>query len=265
MISASHSAHDYKYLTARWRKLARESGLTFHNLDSESESPVFYLKSKALKKSGGFYFSAGIHGDEVGATEGLIRWAELHRAELNQLPVMLVPCLNPWGLVHNSRLNEHGSDLNRLFQRDDIPVIQNLKNIVKPYRFETAMMLHEDYDGRGVYLYELKGPEPYWGESLLDAALPFLPLDSRNRIEGRKAVAGLVRRKIKSQFFKKFGLPEAGYFYMNHAARTFTTETPSEFSLDQRVQAQVAMIEECVKKATLNRVPVESSFLVVQK
>ena len=242
----THAAHDYKQLMARWRRLARQAGLVFHTFAQESGYPVFYLKSRALKKTGGYYFSAGIHGDEAAATEGLIGWAEAHATELNRLPLLMFPCLNPWGLVHNSRLDEAGRDLNRMFHNDESGVIQALKKIIQPYRFHFAMMLHEDYDAPGVYLYELERARPFWGEALLAAAGRFLPIDARTRIEGRKAVGGLVRRKIAPKRFEKIGFPEAIYLHLHHAERTFTVETPSEFALGQRIQAQIAMIEGCV-------------------
>lgn len=219
----------------------------------ESGYPVFFLKSKALQETGGLYFSAGIHGDEPGATEGLVSWAESRIKQLSRLPLMLFPCLNPWGLVNNSRIDARGRDLNRVFQHDEACAIHTLKQIIKPYRFDCAMMLHEDYDAQGVYLYELQRVRPYWGEDLLDAACPFLPVETRTRIDGRKAVLGLVRRKINPKRFQKMGFPEAIYLHLSHAERTFTVETPSEFGLDQRVQAQVAMIGECVKKSLQQR------------
>jgi len=48
--------------------------------------------------------------------------------------------------------------------------------------------------------------------------------------------------------FKKIGLPEAVYLHLHHAKRVFTIETPSEFALDDRVHAHVAMIEQCLQK-----------------
>ena len=47
---------------------------------------------------------------------------------------------------------------------------------------------------------------------------------------------------------KPMGLPEAVYLHLHHSERTFTIETPSEFSLNQRVRAHVAIIEECVRR-----------------
>ena len=244
------SAHDYRDLILRWRRIAREGGLVMRAFAEESGHRVYYVKSKALEKTGGLYISAGIHGDEPGATEGLAAWAENNLKQLGGLPMIIFPCLNPWGLVNNSRLDEHGRDLNRTFQHDEACAIHTLKELIKPFRFECAMMMHEDYDAQGVYLYELKRAEPYWGEALLGAASPFVPVDPRTRIEGRKAVGGLVRRKIDPKRFRKMGLPEAIYLHTHHAARTFTVETPSEFALDQRVRAQAAMVQDsCASRA----------------
>jgi hypothetical protein len=245
----SHRAHDYRHLISRWRGIARESGLAMRAFAEESGYPVFFLKSKALAETGGLYFSAGIHGDEPAATEGLVTWAEKKVRQLNRLPLILFPCLNPWGLANNSRLDAHGRDLNRVFQHDEACAIHTLKQIIEPYRFNCAMMLHEDYDGQGVYLYELQRAKPYWGEALLAAARPFLPIEPRTRIDGRKAAGGLVRRKVNPKHFQKIGFPEAIYLHQHHAERTFTAETPSEFALDQRVRAQVAMIGECARRA----------------
>jgi len=37
---------------------------------------------------------------------------------------------------------------------------------------------------------------------------------------------------------------------LEHSERTFTVETPSEFAMERRVAAQVAMIEETIRRAT---------------
>jgi hypothetical protein len=45
------------------------------------------------------------------------------------------------------------------------------------------------------------------------------------------------------------GYPEAIWLHLHHAARSLTIETPSEFALEKRVAAQVAVIGECVRRA----------------
>jgi hypothetical protein len=45
------------------------------------------------------------------------------------------------------------------------------------------------------------------------------------------------------------GLPEAVHLRLQGCPRVFTIETPSEYGLDRRVRAQVAVIQECVRRA----------------
>jgi hypothetical protein len=216
----------------------------------ESGYPVFCLRSKRLEPTGGIYLSAGIHGDEAAGTEALVGWAENNLGKLRELPCLIFPCLNPWGLVKNSRVDALGRDLNRVFHHDEACSIHALKQTIKSYQFALAITLHEDYDGQGVYIYEIERVKPFWGEGLLDAARPFLPIEGRTSIDGRKARGGLVRRKVSPTIFRKIGYPEAVYLHMHHALRTFTIETPSEFDLDLRVAAQVAIIEECLRMSS---------------
>ena len=210
----------------------------------------FYLRTPALAPTRGIYISAGIHGDEPASTEALITWAEQQGRKLRNLPLLLLPCLNPWGLVQNVRSNRHGADLNRSFHRTDVPAIEAVKRVVARRQFDAALMLHEDYDGQGIYLYEIQQVEPYWGEALLAAGRRHLPIDPRVRIDGRKAVHGIHRRRIDRRRFARLGYPEAIWLHLEHSARTFTIETPSEFDLDRRIAAHVAMIDELVRRAT---------------
>ena len=110
-------------------------------------------------------------------------------------------------------------------------------------------MLHEDYDGEGLYLYEVQRKLPYWGESLIEAARPVIPIEPRPRVDGWAAKAGVVRRKFKMKRFDSIGFPEAIWFHLGRSARTFTVEAPSEFALSQRVDGLVAVINEAVNRA----------------
>lgn len=240
-------SHDYKFLIQRWRAVARAGGLVMRGVIDQTENhKVFFLKSKALKKTGGIYLSGGIHGDEPAGTEALIQWAEQNVKRLAKMPLLIFPCLNPWGVQNNIRVDQNGTDLNRVFQHDDVPLIRAVKALIKPHCFDLALTLHEDYDGQGLYIYEVERDTPNWGEDLLNVARPFLPIEGRSCIDGRSASAGLVRRKINAEKFPM--LPEAVWLHLHHAQRVFTIETPSEFALDLRVKAHVKIINECVRR-----------------
>jgi protein MpaA len=244
----THRAHDYRFLIQRWRAVARKSGTPLRPLAMASGYPLFFLTSKALPASGGMYLSAGIHGDEPGSTEGLIAWAEENAERIRELPLLILPCLNPWGLVHNQRLDETGFDLNRSFHREDLPVIAAVRNLVAPYRFEAVVHLHEDYDGQGLYLYEVGPARSRWGESLIRAASAHIPIEGRIWVDGRKAHGGLIRPRLDMKKYDTMGFPEALWLRLHHARHALTIEAPSEFGLDQRIRALRAVIEECVRR-----------------
>ncbi|RYD70866.1 MAG: DUF2817 domain-containing protein [Verrucomicrobiaceae bacterium] len=244
----SHRSHDYRFLIQRWRNVARRCGTRLQKWGMAGELPLYYLRTRALRQTGGLYLSAGIHGDEPGATEGLIAWAEGEGERLKELPLLIFPCLNPWGLIANSRYEQSGLDLNRSFHRDDLPFVSGWKNIIAPYRFAAALNLHEDYDGQGLYLYEVQRDQPYWGEQLLDVARPIIPIEQRVKVDGRKSKAGLIRRRFTRGLFEIIGYPEAIWLHLHHSQRTFTVETPSEFALPHRAAAHVAIIEECARR-----------------
>jgi hypothetical protein len=244
----SHRAHDYRHLVERWRAVARKAGVPLRKLGKADGFEHYYLRTPALEQAGGIYFSAGIHGDEPASTEALITWAEQQGRKLRKLPLLLLPCLNAWGLVRNVRMTSEGVDLNRAFHRTDLPVLEAVKRVVAGHQFDAAVMLHEDYDGQGMYLYEVQRVQPYWGEDMLKAALPHLPTDPRQRIDGRKALNGIHRRRVDKRRFERIGHPEAIWLHLEHSERTFTVETPSEFALERRVDAHVAVIEEVVRR-----------------
>lgn len=210
-------------------------------------TPLHYLQTPALAEEGGIYISAGIHGDEPGGSEGLLAWAEANAKQLRDLPLLLFPCLNPWGLLQNMRADEGGNDLNRCFHKP-LPVIQAIKRVVGARRFSTTVHLHEDFDGEGLYLYELARTDP-WGEALLEIARPILSLDPRRKIDRWRAKNALVRRNVRRATFERLGYPEAVWLFYGHTDRTYTIETPSEFALERRVAAQVALLSEITRRA----------------
>jgi murein peptide amidase A len=247
-----HRAHDYDHLIARWKKAGRAAGLRIDTFAEAAGYKLYFLESKAPKPGApDIYLSAGIHGDEPGATEGLLDWVEKNAAACRGLRLLVFPCLNPWGLVHNTRFDANGEDLNRSYHRQDIPQITAQKGLLGARRFDLAIMLHEDYDGNGIYLYEIRGTLPHWGEGLLKSASRFVPIEARKTVDGRRSVGGVVRRKISPELMRQW--PEAFPLYFYHCSRVFTVETPSEFALDARAHAHSALLRQAVKNSMAER------------
>ena len=246
MDTSLFHCHDYRLLVRRWRRVARAAGLKMTAFAQAGGYDVFMIAARRSIE-GGVYLSAGIHGDEPAGTEALVRWAEANTEILRRLPCLIFPCLNPWGLVNNARNDAEGRDLNRTFQHDHVPHIQALKAFIKPHRFALALSLHEDYDAHGLYIYELERSAPFWGEELVEFARPLMPIEGRVMIDGRRiSKAGLLRRKVDIR--KLPAIPEAVYLHHHHTERSFTFETPSEFALGQRVDVQMALVGECIRR-----------------
>ena len=110
-----HLCHNYSYLMRRWRALCKKAGLEFSRIGEADGYPCYEICSPVLSKDDGVYLSTGIHGDEAGAVLGLLQWAENNVDLLSSLPLLIYPCLNPWGLENNLRYNSHGQDLNRMW------------------------------------------------------------------------------------------------------------------------------------------------------
>jgi hypothetical protein len=241
-----HRCHDYQHIVERWRRTAGRAGLKLRRLAHADGFDLFHLATPALDESPGLYVSAGIHGDEPAAPEALLRWAESNAAKLASWPLLIFPCLNPWGIRNNTRTDAGGRDLNRLFHGNSHPVIAAVRRVAGNRRFAVSLTMHEDYDAQGIYLYEVQRGKERHGEMLLRSARKILPPDPRPRIDGRKAEKGLVRRRISPGAFRKIGFPEAIWLHLHHSDYTFTFETPSEAGLEHRVAAHMAVLEKCL-------------------
>jgi len=251
-MSRHHRAHDYGGLITRWRKVARTSGLRIAEFSQSGGFPLFFLEAARPPTSApAIYFSAGIHGDEAAATEGLLAWVEENPVVLKTINPLIFPCLNPWGLVHNNRLDSQGRDLNRCYGKRKPPQIRDQIRIMGKRTFDLALTLHEDYDACGIYIYEVPAIKPFWAEKLLAAAAKHLPADPRTRIEGRSAKNGIVRRKISPDLMPDW--PEAFLLHFHHSARTFTIETPSEMDIARRVATHVAVLDTAVAECLAAR------------
>lgn len=240
---ARHRAHDYRAAVEAWRILAAVADAEIGVFAADGGYPVMWIAKEGDPSLPGLYLSAGIHGDEAASVWGLIEWARV-RLAAQKRPLLIFPCLNPWGLVTNRREDRRGRDLNRTFSPPMPALVRRWERVLAAHTpegwFDTAICLHEDYDARGNYCYELyrRGRRTY-GHEAMEAAAAHIPSDSRPIIEGRKAEDGLIRRAALPMLD---GCPEAFALYQHWAWQVLTFETPSEFSFYRRVRAQAAFV-----------------------
>lgn len=242
-----HRCHDYPELIRQWREVGRAAGLAMRGLCRVDGLPVHWLESKAARRGEPLvYLSAGVHGDEPGATSGLLTWAQQNTGLLARDSFLIFPCLNPHGLLHNTRADHRGLDLNRRFHLDNDPVCGPWRRVLTGRAMRLAICLHEDYDACGAYVYELSRKPRGWSrEPLQFSASARLPVDSRTRIDGRAAHDGVIQRKKSPRGLP--GLPEAVAIYELGCPVSLTFETPSEFALDDRAQAHVRFLQAALR------------------
>lgn len=244
----AHPPHDYRALARLWREQAHRLGLRLRILCEHDGHEVLVAENEraAAGEAGGLYVSAGVHGDECAPVWALLEWAASDPPALHDRPVLLFPCLNPAGLLANSRLDGGGRDLNRSFADTSHPLVGAWQGHLAGRCFDLAVNLHEDYDVRGIYLYELaRGPSR--GDALLAACEEFLPRETAPEIDGTAFDRGLVvRRGELGEVVERElggGWPEAIVLFVRYGADSLTFETPSEADLGGRIAAHRRFLE----------------------
>lgn len=249
-------SHNFENLKRRWDLVIRRHHWQTTELHRENDHPVLAIENEAAQKTktGGFYISAGVHGDECAPVWALLEWAEsIHPpSRFDKAPLVILPCLNPHGLVENTRLDSCGRDLNRNFQNAEIPLIKSWNRFLEGRRFQRALNLHEDYDAGGIYLYELSR-HPSIGDKLLSACETIIPRETENEVDGSEMVNGLLQRTGDIEQIAEEdlgGWPEAIWLHLKFATDSFTFETPSERDLAQRIHAHRRFIETALAEHT---------------
>ena len=144
--------------------------------------------------------------------------------------------------------------MNRLFDKSSPPLLKAWRKFVGKRRFQLVLNLHEDYDAQGIYVYELGRRGRDLGGPILDKCKGIIPIQSGAEIDGSPFENGVLVRKQDFQSIVdkslEGGVPEAIYLRMHHAQFALTFETPSEFSLYDRVRAQRRFLEAAVEMIT---------------
>ncbi|MDH4408662.1 MAG: M14 family metallocarboxypeptidase [Verrucomicrobiales bacterium] len=248
MSALSHSGHDYRLLLGLWEETCLASGLHCEAICKVGELPVLKVENAfaAAGVPGGLYVSAGVHGDECAPVWALLEWVTSAPSILRECPVTIFPCLNPVGLIENTRRDGSGIDLNRSFADASQPVIAAWQQALVGRRFDVSVNLHEDYDATGIYLYELTRRESR-GDQLLLACETHLHRDSAIVIDGSDFENGLLVRttEIEQVVEEQLGggYPEAILLFLKYAEMSYTFETPSESDLLLRIAAHRAFLE----------------------
>ncbi|WP_221028932.1 M14 family metallopeptidase [Actomonas aquatica] len=196
------------------------------------------------------YVSTGVHGDEPAPPLALLQL--LDEGIFDDSAIwFLVPMVNPTGFRLSTRENHDGIDLNRDYLRPVSPEVQaHVHWLQSQPRFDLALCLHEDWESKGFYLYELNTRDtPGIARALRDAGQTVLPIDPDEMIDGRPIdEPGIIRPEADPALRETW--PEAIYLRHHHTPLCYTTETPSSVALDQRIATINAMVRTALRLTT---------------
>ena len=228
---------DIDAVLAECVSLARSSGWEVEQLDPDGKLnlPAFHRRGTAPPGMR-IYVSAGIHGDEP-AGPLAVRQMFLANSWPGNVDFWVCPCLNPTGFAVNQRENSIGADLNREYRRPQArEIIAHIAWLERQPCFDLCLCLHEDWESKGFYLYELN-PDglPSLADAIISKVDKVCPRDDSEIIDGRKACGGIIRPDADPRLRRDW--PEAFFLLMHKTRLSYTLEAPSDFSLSVRVDA----------------------------
>jgi murein peptide amidase A len=188
------------------------------------------------------YIATGIHGDEP---SGPLAAVELLKENAwPNVNLWLVPCTNPTGFRLNIRENHQGIDLNRDYRS---LVTHEIKAhaawLQRQPRFDLALLLHEDWEANGFYVYELNPHgRPSLAEPMINAVRQLCPIETAELVDNFTCRGGIIRPAVIPEERPLWA--EAIYLIAHKSEQSYTLETPSDFPLRFRVQAHVTAVHE---------------------
>ena len=184
--------------------------------------------------------TGGMHGDEPAGVEAVLRFlGRDNTALLKNFSFSVIPCINPYGYVHNTRETFDDIDINRAFETENVAEVNIVKKALGQTQFSLAIDFHEDYDATGFYLYEGKRDEKYIGPQLATAAKAIGPIDPEDPGEDAPDLVEGVY-KVATAWGTQ-GL--APYLLHFHSEHVIISETPTVWQLEQRAALHLTILD----------------------
>ncbi len=203
--------------------------------------PIFklYLQS-STKTQKHVLITSGLHGDEPGGIEASLQFLSRDNSNLlKTFNFIVIPCINPYGYVHNTRENKDGIDINRMFESDEIREVMIIKEALDETQFSFTIDFHEDYDATGFYLYEGKDDGKLIGPEIAQQATSIGPIDTDDSGEDTTSIVKGVYN-VSPKWGAK-GL--APYLLKYHTKHVLITETPTVWSIEQRTSLHLGLLD----------------------
>lgn len=237
----------------RLHKAATDHGFTCEPL-VEQAGTIIPLFSKAADRPNPprVYISTGMHGDEPAGPLCVLDMLE--REQFSQeIDWTIFPMMNPAGLRLNQRENHKGVDLNRDYSAPETKEVRaHVAYIENSEPWDLALMLHEDWESDGFYLYDkFTDLTEDWAKTIIESVGRVCPIDLNDTIDEMSASDGVISPKnidVNEDPKLKGRFPEAIYLHLSgKTGGTYTFEAPSAFDLPTRIEALQTAISSSVE------------------
>jgi len=247
--TASNLPLDPVDFTARFGTAAQPAGFRAEPYGEINGHPLIAYTKRTPGPRPRVYLSAGIHGDEPAPPWALLRL--LQEGFFDERCTWFVcPLLNPTGFLAATRENHAKIDLNRDYKNPQSPEIAaHVRWLQRQPNFDLIICVHEDWESKGFYLYELNPDhQPTLAHAMIAAARAVCPIESAEVIDGRPIAEPGIIRPVSDPVLRDTW-PEAIYLRHHHGSLDYTIETPSALPLEQRVATHSAVLRAALDEA----------------
>lgn len=184
--------------------------------------------------------TSGLHGDEPGGIEASLQFLSRDNSNLlKSFNFTVIPCINPYGYVYNTRENRDGIDINRMFENDEIKDVMIIKKTLDETQFSFTIDFHEDYDATGFYIYEGKDDGKFIGPEIAQKATSIGPIDTEDSGEDTTSIVNGVYN-VSPKWGTKGLAPYLLHYHTNHV---LITETPTSWQIEQRAALHLGLLD----------------------
>lgn len=235
--------------------VAARQGLERSVVGRVGDDELLFWTRPAQRGSGATVFlSAGIHGDEPCGPLALLEY--LRSSPLSdEFEWVVAPVLNPSGLRAGTRENADGIDLNRDFLRkrsEEVGAITEWWSRRQP-RAMLHLSLHEDWEARGFYLYEINtGDRPAIGSRIVERIAPLFPVQEEGPVDDHELSSpGLIVHAPEPD--EEDGWPEAIWLAKQFPVLSLTFEAPGTYGSRLRRTGLMAAIAATMRRVSHER------------
>ena len=200
--------------------------------------------------------TAGIHGNEPAGSEALLRLSRQLARETwryGGASIDIVPVVNPWGWVHNTRHNGAGLDINRDFASDRTQEARLLKDFITangPY--DIVLDLHESTKP-GYFMYRYGHTEDLLVETYRKLIMEMnVPVERTFREALFKAKDGIISVPGWSLHLVRVArrLAFDHYVRLEVTKQAYTLETPLRDRFDTRMRVHYEAVSSFLRVRT---------------